>query len=448
MDMQRPLTSFAFGIPLIPVALLACAPAILEDNRPCPCEVGWSCCANTCLPEGATCRTGDAGPAVGPESDGGGAFEASFSFDSGGDSASLACVGNWSLTPAGEPAADLAFNVAIGDLNGDHKPDLVVGGVTGATVFLGRGDGTFTPKAQPNPPMGTAQAIALGDLNGDGHPDLVMVLDAVTVFLGNGDGTFQNGVPYELVGGSAVAIADLNGDGKLDLAVNTVPNGANSDAGTTSPGGIAILLGHGDGTFAPPSTTYPAGPGSFSVAIADLNGDGRLDLAVADQDLNGPAGSVSVLLGPGNGTFPTAVAYPTSMETNAVAAADLNGDGTIDLAVTNSGSNAVGVLLGRGDGTFLPQVTYPTDGDPTAIAIRDLNADGAPDLVVANESSSDVSVFLGRGDGSFGTEVPFTTGQYPSSVAIGDLNGDELPDVAVATQGSSGVSILLGTCSH
>ena len=148
--------------------------------------------------------------------------------------------------------------------------------------------------------------------------------------------------------------------------------------------------------------SFSAGNLPISVAIGDLNGDGRPDLVVANTHSN----SVSALLGNGNGTFSAQTQFGTGSAPNAVAIGDLNGDGRPDLAVANLGSNSVSVLLGHGDGSFGTQVQYATGNEPISVAIGDLNGDGQPDLAVANASftSNSVSVLLGHGDGSFGAQ--------------------------------------------
>ena len=201
-------------------------------------------------------------------------------------------------------------------------------------------------------------------------------------------------------------------------------------------------------------TNYPTGISPSSVAIGDLNGDGRLDLVTANigGDPLGtptPAGTVSVLLGNGGSTFSAATPYPTgSVIPSSVAIGDLNGDGRLDLAVTNYGSpsslvpaGTVSVFLGAGGGTLAAATQYPTGtGLPGAqsVAIGDLNGDGRLDLAVANSSSS-ISVLLGQAGGGFLTLSPRALSPVNnfSSVALADLNGDAKLDLAVTNYGSS-----------
>jgi hypothetical protein len=192
-------------------------------------------------------------------------------------------------------------------------------GPNGVSVFMGNGDGTFQPPVNystPNPPV----SIALGDLNGDGKPDLVVVDPAlgdwiVSVLLNNGDGTFQSPVNYSTAPGPlSVAIGDLNGDGKLDLAIACV------DA-------VSILLGNGDGTFRA-HVDYAAGS-QGPIVLGDFNGDGRLDFAVMNNY------ELSVFLNNGGGSFTSTVTQLVNMFCYGMAAADFNGDGKLDLAVSS-----------------------------------------------------------------------------------------------------------------
>ena len=337
------------------------------------------------------------------------------------------------------PAAAFPSSVAIGDLDHDGNPDLVVGGTPNTlSVLLGYGDGTFRAKVDYHTLAGVS-SVAIGDLDGDGNLDLVAsngnaTFPSVSVLLGNGDGTFRVAVNYETGAfPTFVAIGDLDGDGKPDLAV--------AAPGYVSTGPlVSVLLGNGDGTFAA-KVDYRTGPGPNSVAIGDLNGDGKPDLAVANRGSN----TVSVLLGNGDGTFTAKVDYGTGGDPHSVAIGDLNGDGKPDLAVASSGSSTVSVLLGKGDGTFAAKADYATWCCATSVAIGDLNGDGWPDLVAADTSQPNyfVSVLLGYGNGTFMPRADYTTGTEPDFVAIADLNHDGRLDLAVADYGGASVSVLL-----
>ena len=218
----------------------------------------------------------------------------------------------------------------------------------------------------------------------------------------------------------SVAVADFNGDGKLDLAVPVYSI-------FTSYSDMNILLGNGDGTFSPGPVVPLTGQNVNNAVVADFNGDGKLDLAISLPDAN----EVQVLLGNGDGSF-TPILPMAANGVSVIATADLNGDGKPDLVVVNYGPGTLTILLGNGDGTFTTKATIPVAGGPSAVAVADFNADGKPDLAVVDYNSNSVTVLLGNGDGTF-TEVASgpATGFQPVSIAAGDFNGDGIPDLVV-----------------
>jgi len=352
-------------------------------------------------------------------------------------------------------------SIAVADVNGDLKPDLVVANCDSADVgvLLGNGDGTFQPAVTYDAAGGgwAASSVAVADVNGDGHPDIVVSNrnGTVGVLLGNGDGTFQAAVTYSAGGGGsfALAIADLRGNRILDVVV------ANSCIDQGCDGSVGVLLGNGDGTFRP-AVTYPTGYDAMAVAVGDMNGDGKPDILVGSgYSVCGPkecypAGQVGVLLGNGDGTFQPATEYPSGDQyPDSLAIADLRGDGKLDVVAASMFSSNADVLLGNGDGTLQPVVTYGSGGSSDdwrgGVAVADVNRDGKPDLVVVASGSGDVGVLLGNGDGTFQTAQTYGSGCEPWSVAVADVNNDGLPDLLVANacayagSGTPSVAVLL-----
>ena len=237
--------------------------------------------------------------------------------------------------------------------------------------------------------------------------------------------SFSPAVSYPVgTGPLAVMTGDFNGDGRLDLAV------ANQSSNT-----VSILLGKGDGTFQA-AQNFATGAGPQSLAVGDFNGDGKPDLATA-----GPAG-VSILLNNGNGTFAAPVNYGVGAGIYSVAVGDFNGDGKLDLVTVNA-NNTVSVLLGSGTGAFRSLAPFAAVSNPSSVAVGDFNNDGKLDLVMAGNIAA---IAIGNGDGTFKPAV--STGYSASSVAVGDLNGDGKLDLvtALSTYTSGSCSYLTGVC--
>jgi hypothetical protein len=276
--------------------------------------------------------------------------------------------------------------IASGDFNRDHHLDLVTANEGGSvSVFLNNGDGTFGA-ASEFATAGQSAGVAVGDFNKDGFLDIVatdMINNQMSVLLGNGDGTFKTHVDYTTglfpVG---VTVGDFNNDGWPDIAV--------ADEGGT----VSIFINKADhsGTFLP-KVDYSTGGGSpISIATASFRGNKILDLAVA-TDTFSPG--VAVLLGNGNGSFQNPVFYTTDNNAYAVTTGDFNNDGKVDLAVavTNNGNypGLITVMLGQGDGTFPTELSYATGQTPYSITAADFNRDGALDLATANAAPADAA---------------------------------------------------------
>jgi hypothetical protein len=326
--------------------------------------------------------------------------------------------------------------VAVADFDGDGKLDIAVRdkAASGAiSVLLGKGDGTFqSPLITPVPPVGLSEVgLAVGEFDGDAKPDLVLTTgtfgSSVSVLLGKGDGTFQNALNVPVGRGpTRVVVGDFDRDGKQDIAV------ANSVDNT-----VSVLLGNGDGTFQA-ARNFAVGFGPIDLAAGDFNGDGKPDLVV----LNGGSRNVSVLLGNGDGTFqvvqePTDVGGLFYNSDDSIAVGDFNGDGKLDLATTavvNPFGNPMfvaAVRLGNGDGTFLPPVVVDPNLLSSDLVVADFNGDGKPDLAVNGliYNTPALDVLLGNGDGTFQTT------QFPGGVSsggVGDFNGDGKLDLVAA----------------
>jgi hypothetical protein len=360
------------------------------------------------------------------------------------------------LPPVNYPTGTNPLAVVTADLNGDGRLDLITAnaGDNTISVRLGNGDGTFG--AAQTYAVGTGpDSVAVGDFNGDGKLDIVTANEGnntVSVLLGNGDGAFGAAQSYA-VGSQPASVAVGDFDGKLDVV--TANQGDNT---------VSLLPGNGDGTFAAFKTVATLTSPAQSVAVGDLNADGKLDLAVTAGGTDGytsPGGyyipgtapTVNVLLGNGDGTFALGSSLtlpsfsyvpPSSIAPPTVAVADLNGDGHPDLVTTYADyGGIVNVFLNNGNGTFAALGGFGAGGNSQAVAVADLNGDGKPDLVTADGNG--ISVLPGNGKGTFGDPAFFTDGTNPVAVAAGDFNGDGLTDLAVADSGSNNVSVLLNT---
>ena len=356
------------------------------------------------------------------------------------------------------------------DLNGDGTPDLVVASAaTGEiTVYLGIGQGRFANPATYNA-GGHPVSIASADLSGSGRQDIIAANGAdrtVSVLRGAGDGTLGPSHTYSTgVDADLIAVGSLRGDGKQDVAIASVSgrklavllndghgslsisssqalartpvsitishfsNGSLADLALANDDGtVSVLLGRGDGKFEPLALLNIASSKLSFVLSGDFNRDGKVDLAVAQPD----GRLLTVLLGNGDGSFTRGASYSLGNNPVSGASIDVNGDGIPDLVAVNNGSNTFSTLLGNGDGSFKTAVDSTVGDGPIALASGDFYGKGATGLAVLNAAAKTVSVVDGKGDGSFKAAPAYSGDLSPRSIVSGDLNGDGRPDLIVA----------------
>lgn len=351
-------------------------------------------------------------------------------------------------------------SIAVGDLNGDQKPDLVVVDSTADSITVLSGDGLGAFAQTPSSPFFVGRGplfSVVGEFNADDKADLAVVSsrsDDVAVLLGDGTGSLSPaaGSPYAVgTGPSAIAAGDFNRDSRLDLAVGIA---GGSDAG------VAVLLGDGTGRLSTaPGSPLPLRPGPtpVSLAVDDFDRDGALDVVAVTRRTD----ELMVLLGDYAGGFKASPrsSYAVGGGPEAVAVGDFDADGALDLATVNSRTNDVIVLLGDGAGGFRPgpHGPYPIIAGPISITADDVDGDGKLDLMVVVLEADDVTFLLGDGSGTFTEMRPpprVITGGRPANsnlpfaqfIAASDLNGDRKPDLVTANPGSSDVSVLLNAC--
>jgi len=355
------------------------------------------------------------------------------------------------LTVAGEPTG-----IQAADFNKDGKLDLAVstgttvpsrtGGDGLISVLLGNGDGTFQPELDVHA-GGEIDSIVVTDLNHDGNLDIVADAalsfnGSASVVLGNGDGTFQTHKEYKYGGIFGRLFAgDFNGDGKMDVAV------ANGNDG------FLVLLGKGNGELAG-SVSHNTKRLPTEIVSADVNNDGLADIVTVNTTSLGcpaPNSSVSVYFSNGNGTFQPPATYLTGNSPSGAAFGDFSGKGRLDLAVVNGCDNTVSILPNNGDGTYGARVDYPTGNGPTEVVAGDFDRNGTTDLAITNIGDNTVSILLGKGDGTFKPKVDYATGPGPTSIVAADFNGDGKLDLVTADSSTpqsfrdtGKVSLLLG----
>ena len=393
----------------------------------------------------------------------------------------------------------------VGDFNGDGVLDIAVGNYalpygsivpSTVSILLGNGDGSFADSVEydvgerPN-------EIAIGDFNGDGVSDLAVAnvsSNFISILEGNSDGTFNaaENIAINDSGAYSVSVEDIDGDGIDDLIVGTtssevlvlqgesnsnftlrqtantgaflsatfttadLDNDGNADVLGIRDRDLIVISNDGNGNLQATPTIEVPGYGSYSLANGDFDGDGFTDLAVADGD-------VSILISNGDGSFQNPVVKTIAQQSSAIATADIDNDGNLDLVVTSTseidrfnpgfGQNGqVSIFFGNGDGNFGNEVTYDVGGEPRSVAIGDLNQDGTKDLVIGNLDDDRVSVLLGNGNGTFNDPVnynafppPETSDEFRTSaieVKIEDFDGDRIVDIVAGN--SKSIVVLNG----
>jgi hypothetical protein len=362
------------------------------------------------------------------------------------------------------PAGTTCFSLRAADFNGDGKLDIATAnfGSDNVSILLGNGMGSFgAPTNFPVTAGSNPRSIRAGDLDQDGDIDLVTANAAtagISVLLNNGSGSFGAATNYSTgADPRELSIGDLNGDGKPDLAVTN--SGASS---------VSVLLGNGSGSFAA-ATNFSVNDSVRTVVAADLNLDGKLDLVMRSATAVSPPPSrqnVAVLLNTCSAAscsgidFVEAAGSPYShglgstADPLGAATGDFNGDGKLDIAATNFGTNNVTILLGNGVGGFTMAAGSPFAANtvPEAIVVEDFNRDGKQDLAMGNGVTPGyITVLLGNGSGGFAPAPgsPFNLIGFEGTrdITAGDFNRDGYPDIATANGFSNHVSILLNNGS-
>jgi hypothetical protein len=345
---------------------------------------------------------------------------------------------------------------AVTDVNGDGKIDLICGNAGNSpynngtlSILTNNGSGSFVIASTLNIGHGPGSIVA-ADVNGDGKVDLITANwdngngNTLSVWTNNGGGVFGSNATYVVGSGPrTVVTADVNGDGKLDL-INA--NFGFNGSGNT----LTVLTNNGTGVFGS-NATLTVGNGSYSVTAADFYGDGKMDLISA----NVGDSTLTVLTNNGSGIFGSNATYTVGRGPRSVAAADINGDGTLDLICANCGNfngNTLTVLTNSGNGVFGSNATYVVGTAPIYVTAADINGDGKLDLICANDTGNTLSVLTNNGSAGFVTAAMLSAGDpgghigdFPQVVVAVDVNGDGKPDLTCANGAANTVAVLMNT---
>ncbi|CAF1255225.1 unnamed protein product, partial [Adineta ricciae] len=336
-------------------------------------------------------------------------------------------------------------SVFVGDLDKDNRTDVATANTNGdsITVLFGFENTSFASTATYQlRPGGAPYELAVADFNEDNIWDIVTVnkgTENIAIFFGYKYMTFKSQQTYSSQYSqrpSSMAIHDLNGDTYLDIATTFAASGS-----------VGILFGNGSGTFGE-LIMYSVGVNSYpyECIVTDVNNDNKTDIVVA----NAGSDTIGVLLGYGNGSFAPVLLFSTGNDSQpyGAAAGDFNNDYIIDIVVANYRGNNVGVLLGFGNGSFGPVVTYSTnDGSrPQSVAVGDFNNDSRLDIAVANYRLDNMATLLGNGNGTFQNAVFYSAGylSMPTFIIVNDYNNDNISDVAVSNKNNDAIGILYG----
>ena len=332
------------------------------------------------------------------------------------------------------------LGIVAADFNGDGRLDLATAnrGGNSISILIGNGNGTF--KANVDYAVGASPtALSLGDFNKDGFLDIAALNSqgsSMSILLNRGDGTFKDAVAYSIAPHPAIAIAtgDFDGNNILDVAV------------VSSNQSVSMFYGNGDGTFAPArdfDANNAVDLGIRAIVAARIDNDDFTDLVT----LNGTDRSVSILHSYGNtnfallGSTPVFGSLPTFL-----AAGDFNGDGKTDL-VAGAVAGGLSVLIGNGDGTFQPPVQYSVANSLTGLVTVDVDGDGALDLVITNADNFNslgyLTIYVGNGNGTFRSPLTYPIAYLPAGLTVGDFDQSGHPDVAIAIASQSQVRVML-----